>query len=119
MPRSARMVNVSSKHWRYPPHAGDDVEEPPRAGQPRVMTTPSAPQADRILLSISNSGDRFDEQIALFKSLGADFDIATKTWWVEIERMLTGDRPGIDVLFEAAKEYGTIVRLERLSPTVA
>lgn len=89
------------------------------AGQPRVMTTPSTPQPDRIILSIWNSGDRFDEQIALFKSLGAGFDSPTKTWWVELERMLAGDRPGIDVLFEAAKEYGTIVRLARLSPTVA
>ncbi|MCY1137783.1 hypothetical protein OWR29_07210 [Actinoplanes sp. Pm04-4] len=83
------------------------------------MSTTSAPQPGQIILSIWNSGDRFDEQTALFKSLGAAFDGATKMWWVELERMLTGDRPGIDVLFEVAKEYGTIVRLERPSPTAS
>jgi hypothetical protein len=35
---------------------------------------------------------------------------------VPLEGILTGDQPGIDALFEAAREYKTSVRLERRPP---
>ena len=53
---------------------------------------------------------------ALFKSAGASFDGSTQTWWMPLEQALAGDRPGIDILFEAAKKYGTIVRVEPSVP---
>jgi hypothetical protein len=81
------------------------------------MTNPSTPEATHYNLIIRNSGDpAFDKQVALFKSAGASFDAVSKAWWVPLERALAGEQPGIDLLFEAAREYGTSVRLERRNP---
>jgi hypothetical protein len=76
------------------------------------MTTPA-----HFNLIIRNSGEpRFEEQVALLKSIGASFDDSTQTWWVPLERALAGDPPGIDALFVAACRYKTSVWLERRSP---
>lgn len=82
------------------------------------MTTPSPSEPAHFNLLIRNSGEPgFEEQVALLKSVGASFDDSTRTWWVPLERTLTGDPPGIDALFEAARKYQTIVWLEHRSPT--
>jgi len=84
------------------------------------MTTPSASEPAHFNLIIRNSGEpTFDEQVAVFKSVGASFDGSNRTWWVPLERVLTGDQPGIDALFEAAREYKTSVWLERRPPKEA
>ena len=114
------MVNASAGHWQHALHANDDGEEPQLIRKPRVMTTPSASEPAHFNLIIRNSGKpTFDEQVAVFKSVGASFDGSTQTWWVPLERVLTGDQPGIDALFEAAREHKTSVWLERRSPREA
>jgi hypothetical protein len=84
------------------------------------MTNPGTPEATHFNLIIRNSGDpAFDEQVALFKSAGASFDDVTKAWWIPLKQALADEQPGIDLLFEAAREYGTSVRLERRNPKAA
>ena len=84
------------------------------------MTTPIASEPTHFNLIIRNSGaPAFDEQVALFKSVGASFDGSTQTWWVPLEQVLTGDQPGIDALFKAARDYKTSVWLERQPPKEA
>lgn len=56
-------------------------------------------------------GPRFSEQTALIKSSGADFDGGSKSWRLPLARSLDGDETGLDVLFRAAREYGTHVVL--------
>lgn len=80
------------------------------------MTTYLISETIHFNLIIRNSGEpRFDEQVALLKSVGASFDDSTRTWWVSLERALDGDPPGIDVLFESARKYRTNIWLERRS----
>jgi len=81
------------------------------------MTIPSTSEPAHFNLIIRNSGEpAFEEQVALLKSIGASFDDSSRTWWVSLERALTGDPPGIDALFLAARKYKTSVWLERRSP---
>ncbi|PRY19988.1 hypothetical protein [Pseudosporangium ferrugineum] len=56
-------------------------------------------------------GPRFSEQTALIKSSGADFDGGSKSWWIPLARSLDGDETGLDILFRAARDYGTHVVL--------
>ena len=81
-----------------------------------MMTTPGTNQFAHFNLIAWNSGDRFEEQVTLLKSAGASFDGSTRTWWLPLERAVVGERPGIDILFEAAKRYGTVVRVEPRAP---
>jgi hypothetical protein len=84
----------------------------------RQVTTSAAPEPDSFNLIIRTEFERSpDEQISLFKSVGASYDGSTQTWYLPLEHALTGDRPGIDALFESAQKYGTSVRIEpRKSP---
>lgn len=80
------------------------------------MTTPRISETAPFSLIIRNAGEPgFEEQVTMLKSVGASFDDSTRTWWVSLERALAGDPPGIDVLFESARKYGTNVWLERRS----
>jgi hypothetical protein len=78
------------------------------------MTTPDERAPDGYDLIISSKpidGPAFTAQTELIKSSGAGFDGYSRTWRLHLERALTGDRPGLEVLFEAAREYGTSVWL--------
>lgn len=66
---------------------------------------------DLIIASRSIDGPDFNAQTDLIKSSGAGFDSYSRTWRLPLERALTGDRPGLEVLFEAARNYGTSVWL--------
>jgi len=88
--------------------------EPPVARSVRRMTTPDEREPDGYDLIISSKpidGPGFNAQTELIKSSGAGFDGYSRTWLLPLERALTGDRPGLEVLFEAAREYGTSVWL--------
>ena len=58
-------------------------------------------------------GPRFGEQTDLIKSSGAAFDGGLRSWWLPLTRALNGDTPALDILFQAAREYGTHVTLAR------
>jgi hypothetical protein len=80
------------------------------------MTTPDEREPDSFDLIISSKpidGPDFSEQTNLIKASGAAFDSYTKTWWLPLERALIGDEPALEILFRAARDYGTSVWLRR------
>jgi hypothetical protein len=74
------------------------------------MTMPEEREPDGYDLIISSQpgdGTRFTAQTELIKSSDAGLDGYSTTWLLPLERALAGDKPGLEVLFEAARDYGT------------
>ncbi|WIM97633.1 hypothetical protein ACTOB_001174 [Actinoplanes oblitus] len=74
-------------------------------------------QFDLIIASKSIDGPEFGQQTELIKSSGAGFDTYSKTWRLWLEHALIGDEPGLEILFRAARDYGTTVWLRRRQPS--
>ncbi|HEY8455386.1 MAG TPA: hypothetical protein VIL34_07320 [Actinopolymorphaceae bacterium] len=61
----------------------------------------------RIVCAPTEDSESFDEQVALVKKSGADYDGPSRVWWHDTASM-TADQ--LDALFEAARRYGTVVK---------
>ncbi|MEV6634296.1 hypothetical protein AB0M54_26465 [Actinoplanes sp. NPDC051470] len=71
-----------------------------------------------LIVAEHHDGPEFGQQTDLIKSSGASFDGHSKTWGLRLDYALAGDRPGLNTLFKAAKDYGTFVavRERKVSP---
>jgi hypothetical protein len=63
---------------------------------------PTHDRADLVIACKPIDGPGFDAPTELITSSGAEFDGYSRTWLLPLARALTGDKPGLEVLFEAA-----------------